>query len=53
MARFCLPFLYRVNPRTRERELSHGRVALFAAMLFVIVLGVLLASILSIPVATG
>ncbi len=46
---FVLYFLYTRNWYTGEKELSHPRVALFSAMLFIILLGVVMASILQTP----
>jgi hypothetical protein len=47
---FVFSFLYTRNWYTGERELSRPRVALFCSMLFIILLGVLMASILQAPV---
>ena len=49
--RFVFPFLYTRNWYTGKLELSRPRVALFSAMLFIILLGVLMASILQTPVS--
>jgi len=48
--KFIFPFLYSRNWHTGNLELSHPRVALFSAMLFIIFLGVLMASILQSPI---
>ncbi len=48
--RFIFPFLYTRNWHTGQVMLSRPRVALFSAMLFIIVLGVLMAIILQTPV---
>jgi len=47
---FVFSFLYVRNWYSGERELSLPRVVLFCAMLFIILLGILLASILQTPV---
>ena len=47
---FIFPFLYVRDWHTGHRELSRPRVALFSAMLFIILLGVLMATILQAPV---
>jgi hypothetical protein len=47
---FVFSFLYTRNWYTGELELSHPRVALFSCMLFLILLGVVMASILQAPV---
>ena len=49
--KFIFSFLYARNWYTGELELSRPRVALFSAMLFIIVLGLLMATILQTPVA--
>lgn len=48
--RFIFPFLYARNWYTGEYELSRPRVALFSGMLFLVLLGVLMALILQSPV---
>ena len=50
MFQFIFSFLYTRNWYTGELELSRPRVALFSAMIFIILLGVLLAAILQAPV---
>ncbi len=47
---FIFSFLYTRNWYTGKQELSRPRVALFCSMLFIILLGVLIASILQTPV---
>ncbi len=47
---FVFSFLYTRNWYTGAHELSRPRVALFCSMLFIIFLGVLIASILQTPV---
>lgn len=47
---FVFYFLYARNWYTGELELSRPRVVLFAAMLFLLVLGVLIVSLLQTPV---
>lgn len=47
---FIFSFLYTRNWYTGARELSRPRVALFASMLFILLLGVLLAVVLQTPV---
>ncbi len=49
--KFMFPFLYARNWHTGELELSRPRVALFSAMLFILFLGILMASILQTPVS--
>lgn len=48
--RFIFGFLYARNWYTGEMELSRPRVALFAAGLFLIVLGIAIVSLLQAPV---
>ena len=47
---FIFNFLYARNWHTGELELSRPRVVLFAAMLFLIFLGILIVGILQTPV---
>ncbi len=47
---FVFWFLYTRNWHTGERELSRPRVALFSSMLFIVLLGLLMAVILQTPV---
>ncbi len=47
---FIFSFLYTRDWYTGQLELSRPRVALFCSMLFIIMLGVLIASILQTPV---
>ena len=47
--KFIFPFLYVRNWYTGNLEISRPRVILFIAMLSIIILGVLLASILQTP----
>lgn len=47
---FVFDFLYERNWHTGERELSRPRVALFCGMLFLLLLGALIVSILQTPV---
>ncbi len=47
---FIFSFLYTRNWYSGARELSRPRVALFCSMLFIILLGVLIATILQAPV---
>lgn len=47
---FVFSFLYVRNWYSGERELSLPRVVLFCGMVFLILLGILLASILQTPV---
>jgi len=47
---FVFAFLYTRNWHTGQLELSRPRVALFCLMLFIIMLGVLIISILQSPV---
>lgn len=49
--RFVFPFLYSRNWHTGNLELSLPRVVLFSAMLFIILLGVLMAAVLQTPVS--
>jgi len=48
--KFLFPFLYARNWHNGDLELSRPRVALFTAMLFIILLGILMASILQSPI---
>ncbi len=48
--KFIFPFLYARNWHTGAQELSRPRVALFSAMLFLILLGVLMTLLLQTPV---
>ncbi|MFM2381288.1 MAG: hypothetical protein RLZZ76_55 [Candidatus Parcubacteria bacterium] len=48
--RFVFSFLYARNWYSGEVELSTPRVALFSSMLFIILLGVVMASVLQTPV---
>ena len=48
--KFIFPFLYTRDWHTGNLELSRPRVALFSAMLFIVILGVLMASILQTPI---
>lgn len=48
--KFVFPFLYDRDWHDGDMELSRPRVTLFAAMLFIIVLGILMALILQSPV---
>lgn len=48
---FIFYFLYARNWYTGKMELSRPRLVLFSAMLFLIVFGVLIASILQAPVS--
>ena len=47
---FIFGFLFTRNWYTGETELSRPRVALFSCMLFLILLGIVMASILQAPV---
>jgi hypothetical protein len=47
---YFFSFLYERNWHTGERELSRPKVALFSAMLFLLLLGLLIVSILQAPV---
>ena len=47
---FVFSFLFTRNWYSGERELSLPRVALFSSMLFLILLGVVMASVLQAPV---
>ncbi len=47
---FVFGFLFSRNWHSGEMELSRPRVALFSSMLFLILLGILMASILQAPV---
>lgn len=47
---FAFSFLYERNWHTGEKELSRPRVALFSAMLFLLLFGFLIVSILQTPV---
>ena len=47
---FVFSFLYERNWHSGERELSRPRVALFSAMIFLILLGLLIVSILQTPI---
>ena len=48
--KFIFPFLYARNWHNGSLELSRPRVALFSAMVFIVLLGVLMAIILQSPV---
>lgn len=49
--RFIFSFLYARNWFTGKHELSLPRVTIFAAMIFLVILGVIIVSILQSPVA--
>jgi len=49
--KFVFPFLFARNWHTGRVELSRPRIALFSAMLFIVFLAVLMASVLQTPVA--
>jgi len=48
--KFIFPFLYARDWHTGHSELSRPRMVLFAAMLFIVFLGILMATILQAPV---
>ncbi len=48
---FMFAFLYERNWYTGEKELSRPRVAIFSAMVFLLLLGALIVSILQTPVS--
>lgn len=50
LSRFLFPFLFTRNWHTGEYELSEERAALFGAMLFLVLLGVLIVAFLQTPV---
>ena len=50
MVRFVFSFLYTRNWHSGEHELSRPRVALFGGMVFLVVLGLLIAFFLQAPV---
>jgi len=50
---FLFHFLYARNWYTGELELSRPRVVLFAAMMFLLCLGILIVSFLQAPVTYG
>jgi hypothetical protein len=50
LIKFVFPFLYARDWNSGKLELSHPRVALFSAMLFIVFLGVLMAVILQAPI---
>lgn len=50
MFQFVFSFLYTRDWYTGKMELSHPRLALFSAALFLILLGVVIASVLQAPV---
>lgn len=47
---FVFSFLYTRNWHTGELELSRPRVALFSGMVFLILLGIIIAALLQMPV---